>query len=695
MTSTAGRSIPDAGGSGGNDGATRGYSNVPITSFPGFPNAKLPQHADSVTFSLNERLQPLLVNSDALECNNNLSCFLKDAVDGLYGISDDPSTPNVPQKNYQMISSFALKLIKSNLFTRNHRLCLGKILGLLAVLTENDIQPSYSSGCLKEFLCIVMLLVVKTASSENSPCNQEQLIEVLRELNFAKIIFEFLSVHIKNFNAATAPYIILKFGCDIVFEYLYRVEILSDNEFKSLAMETSLISTLISDLLKNDNFNNYDLDDDEDWDDENKVIAYEEFKLVLLINEQYLMKSYTMPGLENRVFLGLMNVSDTSGQPNQTSQVSGFINMVICYLNREESQIIKILILKFLYLIFTTSYTTKLFYLNDLKILVDIFIRELNNLDCSEDNGVANENRILTITYLRVMYPLLMFSQLSELESGYKNNEIVNLLGHLIVNSEPRSSDGESSMQKSIQEQEEVITNLAIKCLKLPSLKKTRRTSSSTSPTMKHVRSATVPAPVPGSVPEPSAKRPSPSSLTSSPASSTSSLTTSSSFRKTRPDLYQRGENISQESIGAAFTRVASVRASTRKDFHRNTTTHNLEGSKVTKRNAFMDNNNNIFQSETGLSSLSLDDDQNILNLPKEYLGDIKSQSNISKPTPSPSPSPSPSIGSRLIRKALIKKAPPPPPHAHSPIHHRNLLQHEESKDSPTPPPPPPPRRRR
>lgn len=40
----------------------------------------------------------------------------------------------------------------------------------------------------------------------------------------------------------------------------------------------------------------------------------------------------------------------------------------------------QLLILKILYLLFTTSGTKEYFYTNDLKVLVDVFIRELSDL---------------------------------------------------------------------------------------------------------------------------------------------------------------------------------------------------------------------------------------------------------------------------------------------------------------------------
>ena len=49
-----------------------------------------------------------------------------------------------------------------------------------------------------------------------------------------------------------------------------------------------------------------------------------------------------------------------------------------------EDQALQLLILKMLYLLFTTPGTQEYFYTNDLRVLVDVFVRELNNL--SDEN---------------------------------------------------------------------------------------------------------------------------------------------------------------------------------------------------------------------------------------------------------------------------------------------------------------------
>lgn len=54
----------------------------------------------------------------------------------------------------------------------------------------------------------------------------------------------------------------------------------------------------------------------------------------------------------------------------------------------EEDGCISLLILKILYLLFTSTGTSEYFYTNDLCVLVDIFIRELHDLS-EENNGVC------------------------------------------------------------------------------------------------------------------------------------------------------------------------------------------------------------------------------------------------------------------------------------------------------------------
>lgn len=95
---------------------------------------------------------------------------------------------------------------------------------------------------------------------------------------------------------------------------------------------------------------------------------------------------------------------------------------IILLLNRETETSLQLLILKLLYLIFTTPATYEYFYKNDLRVLLDVIIRNLLDL--------PNELVSLRHTYLRVMYPLLAHTQLNE-APHYKRDEIVKVLSIL------------------------------------------------------------------------------------------------------------------------------------------------------------------------------------------------------------------------------------------------------------------------
>lgn len=80
---------------------------------------------------------------------------------------------------------------------------------------------------------------------------------------------------------------------------------------------------------------------------------------------------------------------------------------------------LQLLILKILYLLFTTPQTCEYFYTNDLRVLVDVIIRNLLDLPLSASP--------LRHTYLRVLYPLLAHTQLQQ-APHYKRDELRRLL---------------------------------------------------------------------------------------------------------------------------------------------------------------------------------------------------------------------------------------------------------------------------
>jgi len=112
---------------------------------------------------------------------------------------------------------------------------------------------------------------------------------------------------------------------------------------------------------------------------------------------------------------------------------------LILLLNRESSLGPQLLILKLLYLLFTTPSTFEYFYTNDLHVLVDVIIRNLLDLDGgNSDLGLSGEDeqrdgqKALRHTYLRVLYPLLKNTQLGQEGNNYKRAEVRRLF-HLLV----------------------------------------------------------------------------------------------------------------------------------------------------------------------------------------------------------------------------------------------------------------------
>jgi hypothetical protein len=140
--------------------------------------------------------------------------------------------------------------------------------------------------------------------------------------------------------------------------------------------------------------------------------------LQLVLNEQYMLASTdaavdplspTAP-LTNRV-IKLLSIHGPSFRT--------FGENIILLLNRETETSQQLLILKLLYLLFTTKATYEYFYTNDLRVLLDVIIRNLLDL--------PDEKMSLRHTYFRVLYPLLAHTQLSQ-PPHYKREEILKVL---------------------------------------------------------------------------------------------------------------------------------------------------------------------------------------------------------------------------------------------------------------------------
>ncbi|PFH63053.1 hypothetical protein XA68_10094 [Ophiocordyceps unilateralis] len=156
-------------------------------------------------------------------------------------------------------------------------------------------------------------------------------------------------------------------------------------------------------------------------DDVHDPYHYPTIRVLLVLNEQYMLAS-TDPVTDHDVPTApptnrIIKCLSLHGPLFRT-----FGENIILLLNRETETSLQLLILKLLYLLFTTKATYEYFYTNDLRVLVDVIIRNLMDL--------PDEKMSLRHTYLRVMYPLLAYTQLSQ-PPHYKRNEVLRVLSIL------------------------------------------------------------------------------------------------------------------------------------------------------------------------------------------------------------------------------------------------------------------------
>lgn len=138
-----------------------------------------------------------------------------------------------------------------------------------------------------------------------------------------------------------------------------------------------------------------------------------QFKLLLALNEQYMIlrKEYE---IENKVFVYL--TSDTV--------TTKFTQLLLLKFNRVQDISLQIMMCKILYLILTADHgriAKSFFYLNDLNVLVDVLIRELENIPENEES--------LRNYFLRIMEPLFQNTELSA--THYRKDDLVRVLGYL------------------------------------------------------------------------------------------------------------------------------------------------------------------------------------------------------------------------------------------------------------------------
>ena len=146
--------------------------------------------------------------------------------------------------------------------------------------------------------------------------------------------------------------------------------------------------------------------------DENEV-NFLKFRLLLVLNEQYMFQCGLKVKCEEKTNL----IVEAMIEKVQYFQV--FNEILILNFNREMDRVDQILMLKFLYTVFSNPATNNMVYLNDLKVIVDIIIRQLFNLQIGKSEYLVN-------IYLRVLYCILTETDFKN--NSYKKDDLVEVL---------------------------------------------------------------------------------------------------------------------------------------------------------------------------------------------------------------------------------------------------------------------------
>lgn len=145
--------------------------------------------------------------------------------------------------------------------------------------------------------------------------------------------------------------------------------------------------------------------------------------------------------MENKIFKYLLN----------SSVSKRFVELLLLKFNRLMDSSLQVMMCKVIYLIVTSTdndVAMNYFYLNDLNVLIDVLIRELQNMNGREEYWRA--------TILRVLLPLLKNTELCR--THYRKDDLVELLTYL--------SKPENICDNGVITQEQEVTiRLAKKCL--------------------------------------------------------------------------------------------------------------------------------------------------------------------------------------------------------------------------------------
>ncbi|KAG7847817.1 hypothetical protein KL941_001996 [Ogataea angusta] len=325
---------------------------------------------------------------------------------------DQLTTPDTEEQFYNDISEY---VTCHRYYRSNMQFCVRKMLSLLTYsvgcnesnlglefdMLDNDTREQVNDSITmneKLIRIIGWILIV------NYQSDKDAFLQILKDFNGFETLAGVLSNYsrISHNSGDKDPYI-TKYSP--YFELFY--ELCKNYEFESTELdhvESQLLEYLFESLKV--------------VPKESNILNFMKFKLLLVLNEQFMVSQFSSAEIshqiENRFFIKMTE----NGQRFQN-----FNEVLILNFNREQDHVLQILMLKVLYLVFTTSNTCGKFYINDLKLIIDIMIRELFNLSTVKEEALIN-------TYLRVLYPMILFSSIRE--EGYKRDSMSEVLRYLV-----------------------------------------------------------------------------------------------------------------------------------------------------------------------------------------------------------------------------------------------------------------------
>lgn len=300
----------------------------------------------------------------------------------------------------------ALSLVSCDMYEQNKHFCIAKQLSLLRTGLPESLTLVVS---------YVLLLDCK---------NDVTLLEVIQDYQGFTVIYNSLHSNFQTLALVDRESGLLNKTCTVQLDILFQMCKYLSIEYEELArVDTFFVNYIFESLVV------ADVDD---------VFNAAKFKLILAMNEQFMIASRDHPELHNKVIETIA--------AHQTSR--NFSECLLMFFNREEDRVLQIMIAKILYLIFTGD-CADLFYHNDLNVLVDVLIRELAD--------IGDEEQATRNTFLRVLHPLLARPQFEV--SHYKRAELTSLLKY------------HAGISQTFWTPSETTKRLALRCLNVSWLK--------------------------------------------------------------------------------------------------------------------------------------------------------------------------------------------------------------------------------